>query len=185
MFRESDRLEASLERGRKTERKGERRTNIRGIFGRQPETSERGAILAPSERGIPFRHPIKKFKTLPITSIESCYGHTKRNRAPYLIYLNDDTEDPASISFQNNLIQFITNNLEAKINESLQENAVAIDIVRVTSHNHSKKPLKGHRVEFIFRSSDLFKKRGKKIIETVWREFVNCLNSLDQSAVII
>ena len=122
---------------------------------------------------------LKKFKTLPITPIESCYGHPKRNMRPYLVYLNDATNDQSLINFQDNLINFITNNLEAKINESLQENAVAIDTGRITSYNHSKEPLKGYWVKFNFCNSHLFKKQGKEIIKTVWREFVNCLNSLD------
>lgn len=38
--RDSNRLAARRERRRKPERADERRTNIRGIFGRQPWTSE-------------------------------------------------------------------------------------------------------------------------------------------------
>ena len=46
-------LDARRELRRKPKRANERRTNIRGIFGRQPRTRERGALLAPSEHGNP------------------------------------------------------------------------------------------------------------------------------------
>ncbi|MFA7088225.1 MAG: hypothetical protein WC146_02695, partial [Patescibacteria group bacterium] len=57
--RDSNRLEARRELRRKPRRANERRTNVRGTFGRQPWTSERGAIPAPSEGGNPCLSAIK------------------------------------------------------------------------------------------------------------------------------
>ena len=118
---------------------------------------------------------LEKFFSLPITPIESCYGHPKQVQSPYLAYINDNTENNRDKNFQRLFNEQIAE-LTKKINLKIGNEAVNIFI------KEEVVDYKGEKKDYIMRFEIIdkknFQENGKKILNIIWDEFSKYVDEL-------
>ncbi|MEI6379219.1 MAG: hypothetical protein WCO55_06205 [Candidatus Falkowbacteria bacterium] len=116
---------------------------------------------------------IEKFFTLPLTPTESCYGHPKQAKNPYLTYVEDEVTSEHD-SKQQELFKKQIRSLETKINNQLGGQAVTLTMDKTDyGPGHTD-----HTLKFNITDTQAFQEKGPEYLETIWQEFSNYLDGL-------
>lgn len=116
---------------------------------------------------------LEKFILLPITPIESCYGHADKDINPYFSYVNDDVSNEKDKNFQK-LFKEKISELAKSINENIGEKTVDAVLEEI---DHGGGP-KDFTLSFKINDKINFQKNGKNILDTIWGEFSKYINNL-------
>ncbi|GEM_PF-1293633 len=117
---------------------------------------------------------LKKFFSLPITPCESCYGHTERNKSPYLSYVEDDPRNEQDENFQK-LFKERIDELTNKINQRFGSEAVILNLEMV---DHGGGP-KDYTLRFEVIDKKYFQEKGKELLDIIWEEFSKYLDEIN------
>lgn len=116
---------------------------------------------------------LEKFIVLPITPRESCYGHAKEFKSPYLSYVEDDVHNESDKKFQKLFREKIVE-LATRINYRIGSEAIRIDLEEV---DHGKGP-KDYTLRFQIIDNEGSEENIKKIIHIVWDEFSKYIDEI-------
>jgi hypothetical protein len=109
---------------------------------------------------------LQKFFLLPMTPIESCYGHPENGKDPYLSYVDDisldDSVNEMQLFFREKLDE-----LQSRINRRLGGEIVNMNLEK-TEHGGGPND---YTIRFRIDDKAIFKERGKEIIDVIWDEF--------------
>lgn len=117
---------------------------------------------------------IEKFFSLPMTPIESCYGHVAKDNDPYLSYVEDDVADEQARNFQR-LFKERINELATRINGEIGDNAVRIFLDEV---DHGGGP-KDYTLRFEIIDKNLFQEKGNEVLAIIWQKFSDYIDNLE------
>lgn len=116
---------------------------------------------------------LEKFFSLPITPIESCYGHADRNKSPYICYIEDPEQDKDQTDIQTSLKSNLSQ-LRDAINNRVDGNVVEIDLEET---DHGRGP-KDYTVRFKITDKKIFQELDSNLLSIIWEEFAKYLSDL-------
>jgi hypothetical protein len=116
---------------------------------------------------------LEKFIILPITPRESCYGHAKEIKSPYLSYIEDDVQNESDKKFQKLFREKIAE-LATRINYRIGSEAIRIDLEEA---DHGRGP-KDYTLRFQIIDNEVPEESVKKIIHIAWDEFSKYIDEL-------
>ena len=111
---------------------------------------------------------MKKFIPLPITPVQSCYGHHDKETVMHLSYVDDDTDDEKEKNFQKSFrekLKELTVSINKKINDT---------IVKVT-YDEDDYGGKHQLCNIVFKIIEpkKFRENDTEYRQIIWNEFSN------------
>jgi hypothetical protein len=119
----------------------------------------------------------KHFFSLPITPIESCYGHPEKNKSPYFCYIEDNVENEQDKEFQKLFMEKIIG-LAERINKRIGNETIKLTIGNLSWYVEGKGNLKGHMINFNIIDQKKWQESGKEITNIIWEEFSRAINEI-------
>ncbi|MBU1036685.1 hypothetical protein KKF32_01450 [Patescibacteria group bacterium] len=116
---------------------------------------------------------LEKFFSLPITPRESCYGHAKTLKEPYLSYVEDGIQSEQDENFQELFKEKITE-LTTKINQRIGNETVNIVLEKIDRDGGPK----DYTLRFEIIDKENFQKFDEKFLDIIWDEFSRYLDEL-------
>jgi len=113
---------------------------------------------------IPF---LEKFFSIPLTPVESCYGHPKRDKEPYLSYVEDKVEVEKDKMFQESFRNRVED-LIMEINTELGSEFVDITLKK---EDRGEGGPDNYTLRFEITDKENFKERGEEVLKVIWEKF--------------
>ena len=122
---------------------------------------------------IPF---LEKFFSIPITPIESCYGHPEEDREPYLSYIEDEVEAEKDKKLQESFRNRIEE-LVVEINTEFGDEFVDITLEKVDNGEGGPN---NYNLRFKIINKESFKEKGEVPLRIIWEKFSKYVDKIKE-----
>lgn len=116
---------------------------------------------------------LKKFFSLPITPHESCYGHIKERKQPYLSLVDDKAYNEQEKNIQKTFREKIIK-LGTRINKKIGTNVIEI-VLEETYHESGPKD---YTLYFKIKDEKTFQELNRELLVIIWEEFSKYIDEI-------